>query len=129
MANIVYKTYVYSVLDFGLFGNLTYKWKKIVSIVCFAFHSSQTCAFFTLLICGRVERWINWCYVKPEIVTLNKVSHSWFDFASLWYYWTYIFILHIFCIWKLTLEVRLDSGLRLLIRILHRWYCGPHIVL
>ena len=87
----------------------------MVSIVCFAFHSSQTCAFVTLLICGRVERWINWCNVKTEIVTLNKVSHSWFDFASLWYYWTWIFILHMdlesLCLgpWKTLLDFWLEQ--------------------
>lgn len=122
MAYIVSKICLSSVLDFELFSSLINKYKHSLHFIL----PRHALYFWSIFTSGMVEKWVKWRIAKTGIVTLCKVSHSWFDFTSLWYYWTCIFILHIYYTWKLSLGDRLDLGLRFLVRIFYWWYCGLH---
>lgn len=106
MAYIVSKICLSSVLDFELFSSLINKYKHSLHFIL----PRHALYFWSIFTSGMVEKWVKWRIAKTGIVTLCKVSHSWFDFTSLWYYWTCIFILHIYYTWKLSLGDRLDLG-------------------
>lgn len=83
MAYIVSKICLSSVLDFELFSSLINKYKHSLHFIL----PRHALYFWSIFTSGMVEKWVKWRIAKTGIVTLCKVSHSWFDFTSLWYYW------------------------------------------